>query len=514
MKQLTANQVSNTYNISTRMLRYYEQNGILESIRKDDYAYRVYDEANIKRLQQIILLRKLQIPLKQIRAILNNPDAEIAIEIFKSNISELENEITALATIKSALEIFVDKIEEIAAVQLNLDLLNDDSVLEFADSLSLAQRNVNENKVLAELNKASESLAKTRHNIVRLAHRPTETVAKFRCEENDPPNDEAKATMEKFIRETDLFNLMPNFKVFSHGFGTRNGSDFFVTIPSDLKVPSPFVKEQFKGGLWAVATVTKENNDGWAALDEWENEDYVRDYSRPRHEVYFNPLNILGLKNTDQFNTVFNPYYLDIYCPMKETAKVWSDEEQAAAAAKLEELALAGKTTSIELSSLTKIKDANVVETQEGGTVIIKSLKSQRNESKGLATPNKFNLPLKIKLRAKTNSTDIILTCAKSTLVYNHHHFRDKLTLFDDDGILHGEKIKPVVDEFIDFEWILGKNETVAKVNGKMCYFSSHNAYHRDLGEHTNFSSDVVLNSMFDAAVTIESLSVTEFSEV
>jgi len=44
MEYQTSNQVSQNYGVSTRMLRYYEQIGLLKSNRKDDYAYRVYDE--------------------------------------------------------------------------------------------------------------------------------------------------------------------------------------------------------------------------------------------------------------------------------------------------------------------------------------------------------------------------------------------------------------------------------------------------------------------------------------
>ena len=69
----TASQVSKIFGVSTQMLRYYERSGLIESHRKDDYAYRVYDEENLQRLQQIILLRKLQIPIKQIYTILNIP---------------------------------------------------------------------------------------------------------------------------------------------------------------------------------------------------------------------------------------------------------------------------------------------------------------------------------------------------------------------------------------------------------------------------------------------------------
>ena len=142
MELQTVGQVSKTFGISAQMLRYYERSGLLKSLRKDDYAYRVYDDENIKRLQQIIILRKLQIPVKQICVVLTNPDAATAIEIFKKNISELQTEINALSTIKSALEIFVAKIEELAAVRFDLNLLTDESVMKLAESLSLIQKNV------------------------------------------------------------------------------------------------------------------------------------------------------------------------------------------------------------------------------------------------------------------------------------------------------------------------------------------------------------------------------------
>ena len=63
MKLLTISEVSKNFDISTRTLRYYEKIGLLPSLRVDDYAYRVYDETLVARLQQIIILRKLRIPL-------------------------------------------------------------------------------------------------------------------------------------------------------------------------------------------------------------------------------------------------------------------------------------------------------------------------------------------------------------------------------------------------------------------------------------------------------------------
>jgi len=52
-------EVSSKYDITARTLRYYEDMGLIVSARSADYAYRLYDETAIKRLEQILILRKL-----------------------------------------------------------------------------------------------------------------------------------------------------------------------------------------------------------------------------------------------------------------------------------------------------------------------------------------------------------------------------------------------------------------------------------------------------------------------
>ena len=49
MEFLTISQVSKQFHISTRMLRYYEKEGLICSRRMQDYSYRVYDGEAVKR---------------------------------------------------------------------------------------------------------------------------------------------------------------------------------------------------------------------------------------------------------------------------------------------------------------------------------------------------------------------------------------------------------------------------------------------------------------------------------
>ena len=61
-------EVASRYDISNRTLRYWEETGILNSIRLEN-DYRYYDDANILKIRQIIMLRKLRLPIQAIQSI-------------------------------------------------------------------------------------------------------------------------------------------------------------------------------------------------------------------------------------------------------------------------------------------------------------------------------------------------------------------------------------------------------------------------------------------------------------
>ena len=226
MELKTIRQVSQRYGISRQMLCYYEQIGLIKSTRKDNYAYRVYDEDAIKRLQQIVILRKLQIPMKHIKSILDNQDAVAVIEIFKQNIGELDEEITALSTLKSILTRFVDELQEKVDVYLKLDLLNDKTMINLVDSLSFAKHKIKEKVSMDELNKASEQMNKFNERNVRIVYRPPSVVACLKIDDCDFTSEKRtrkqflEAMAKKFIAETDLFKKKPDMRVF--GFSAHD----------------------------------------------------------------------------------------------------------------------------------------------------------------------------------------------------------------------------------------------------------------------------------------------------
>ncbi len=79
---MTVREVSRLTGVSIRALQYYDEIGLLPPARYTEAGYRLYDDAALERLQQILLFRELEFPLKEIRRILESPafDRNMALE--------------------------------------------------------------------------------------------------------------------------------------------------------------------------------------------------------------------------------------------------------------------------------------------------------------------------------------------------------------------------------------------------------------------------------------------------
>ena len=69
----TVNAVSKLTGVSVRTLHHYDKIGLLKPAKVTEAGYRLYDDASLRRLHAILLLRELQFPLKDIRSILDAP---------------------------------------------------------------------------------------------------------------------------------------------------------------------------------------------------------------------------------------------------------------------------------------------------------------------------------------------------------------------------------------------------------------------------------------------------------
>lgn len=290
MKLMTISEVTKAFNVSTRMLRYYEQIELLPSQRKEDYAYRVYDENAVRRLQYIIVLRKLRIPLKQIALIFKAPEHIHIIEIFQKYIAELNGEITALNTIHDVLKIFVSRLNESAGTTIKLDLLQAADIIKVIEPLTLSRINFKEERSMEELNKANEALGKLQN--VRIVLLPPYTVASYHFI-GENPEEAVGDVVDKFVREVKLYEKKPGSRMF--GFNHPNpspnrphyGYEDWVTIPDDMEVPAPLVKKRFEGGMYAAHTIVFPDFHEWRFLTKWaeESDKYTLNYSEQGEDI-------------------------------------------------------------------------------------------------------------------------------------------------------------------------------------------------------------------------------------
>ena len=103
MADMTISQVAKAFDVSTRTLRYYDSIGLLPSAKRQDNSYRVYDDEALRRLGQIIVLKKLRIPLKQIEQIVTRQQVAETVRVLLDNAAQINQELYALTTVRMLL---------------------------------------------------------------------------------------------------------------------------------------------------------------------------------------------------------------------------------------------------------------------------------------------------------------------------------------------------------------------------------------------------------------------------
>lgn len=267
-------QVSRQLQVSTRTLRYYEEVGLIRSRRESGYAYRVYDEDTLLRLQRIVFLRRMRIPLKDIGALLDCADAQSAAEVLRARMAELSDEI---AVQRRALEL-LGRLERMVRA----------GAVRWDDLPALPPEQKEERPVTKTLS--------PRLTDVRILTLPSMSVAAAQYVGEDCEL-HAQQMLRGFIEQSGLAARKPDARVF--GFNNPcptqarpvYGYEYQVTIPDDLPVPEPFQKKRMNGGLYAAHTIRMGDFHEWQELIRWAetSEEYRPDYT-PDSEAFMGGL--------------------------------------------------------------------------------------------------------------------------------------------------------------------------------------------------------------------------------
>ena len=324
---MTVTEVSREYGVSARMLRHYEKLGLISSARREDYAYRVYSEGNVARLRQILILRKLRISLKEIWQILEDPGSSKAIAVLERNLAALNEEARALTNVQEILSQFLLALKAKAQLPAGETLLADDRLLELANSLSISEVKLQNERRQTMDEKLEAAEERKALKDVRIVHLPAATVAAAHFI-GDDPEDKAGKMIADFVRENRVWEKFPGLRLY--GFNHPNpidetgfhGYEFWVTIPDDLEVTPPIQKKHFPGGTYCAHMIQMGNFHEWAWLDEWvrTNGEYVYDGSGDPEDMFGSLEEHLNYHDHIQITSSGEPEttQLDLLIPVKK----------------------------------------------------------------------------------------------------------------------------------------------------------------------------------------------------
>ncbi|MDO4338391.1 MAG: MerR family transcriptional regulator [Eubacteriales bacterium] len=101
----TVKEISDLTGISVRTLHYYDEIGLLKPTDKSEAGYRLYDDKALETLQSILFFREFDIPLKEIKAVMENPALE------RNQILQMQRKM--LVAKKERMERLIDSIDRI-----------------------------------------------------------------------------------------------------------------------------------------------------------------------------------------------------------------------------------------------------------------------------------------------------------------------------------------------------------------------------------------------------------------
>ena len=305
-------EVSDKYDVTARTLRYYEDMGLITSTRSNDYAYRLYDENAVKRLEQILILRKLNISIKDIQHIFNALGSAVVLDVLGKKVQNIDNEVALLHELK---EIVLDFIRQIEQIDFSS---NSDVKLLYDKAKEIKTQLVNIDYIgnpssVSRLIEVTEKLEKKPD--IRIVDLPV-------CRMITSGSGDAE-TKERFFQLWSKLDAQRKDKFFQRDFMVHveppeegHPAIWWYAIEDWVseKDTDGFEIFQFEGGLFATA-MTYDWDDNITVKAYYNIMDWIAEHDkfmyddRPGHHVMFNAL---GPDDTTRLGFIQGEYYFPI----------------------------------------------------------------------------------------------------------------------------------------------------------------------------------------------------------
>ena len=219
---MTVNEVSKLTGVSIRTLQYYDKIGLLHPASYTEAGYRLYDDAALETLQQILLFRELEFPLKDIKEIISSQDFDRS--------KALEQQIELLKLKKEHIENLIDLalgIKAIGVKPLKFDAFDTRKIDEYAAQAKAAWGTTPAYKEYEE-----KSKGRTKEDNLKIHQGMIDIFGEFGQIRNTDPASEEAQEMVKKLQDYITEHMYTCTKEILSGLGMMygGGGDFTTNI--------------------------------------------------------------------------------------------------------------------------------------------------------------------------------------------------------------------------------------------------------------------------------------------
>lgn len=235
--------------LTSRTLRHWEAEGLFRSMRDTDSGWRVYDETAILCIHITALLRKLDVPIKEIKTVLDNKTYACLCDVIKRQISALRMTADNSTGMERRLTQFLSVLEKAGS-----QVIEDTQVLQLLKT---------------EMEEQNMSNVQSKDSTLQVIALPPMRAA-YNIAVSVSPEDDA---MNPVLEWLESANLTGTARLFGgdmppmpSGEGKPYGYGMCASIPEGVDIPAHLKEMRLPGGLYARLESTDDIPGSWRAL--------------------------------------------------------------------------------------------------------------------------------------------------------------------------------------------------------------------------------------------------------
>jgi len=260
--------------LTSRTLRHWESEDLFCSIRDNDSGWRFYDENAVLCVRITALLRTLDVPICEIKTVMDNKTFEKLQEVIVNRLSALKAQRVEISNKEKQLVQFLSFLQE-----HNNQLITDENLSELLANIKLTNELQYELEELIMLNQQENSKK------LRFITLPPMRVA-YNVAVSVSPEDEAMIPVIDWLKSANLTGTARlfggNMNPMPSGEGKPYGYGMCASIPDEIVVPDNLKVMKLPGGLYAMLESSDDIGGSWKTLMKLLsiNDKYEPDHSK------------------------------------------------------------------------------------------------------------------------------------------------------------------------------------------------------------------------------------------